>query len=66
MRNLFNRPTGFTLMVGQRGLSTLEWLIIAIIALLMISYVMGYWGSIWGAVTAKAEVANRTLLDALK
>jgi len=53
-------------MRARSGLSTLEWLVVAIIALLMITYVMGYWGSIWSAVTAKAEAANQSLIDALR
>jgi len=49
----------------RKGLSTLEWIVIAIIALVMIVYVLGYWKDIWGAVTGQAETAKGSLNTAL-
>ncbi len=43
---------------GRRGLSTLEWIVIAIVALVMISYVLGYWKGIWTLVTGQADTAK--------
>ncbi len=49
----------------RRSLSTLEWIIIAVIALVMITYVLGYWGGIWGTATGAAEKANSTFANAV-
>ena len=50
----------------RRGLSTLEWIVIAIIALVMIVYVLGYWGDIWGLITGQAETAKEGLTAAVE
>lgn len=50
---------------GRRGLSTLEWIVIAIVALVMISYVLGYWKGIWGVVTGQADTAKSAFGDAV-
>ncbi len=50
---------------GRRGLSTLEWIVIAIVALVMISYVLGYWKGIWGVVTGQADTAKTAFGDAV-
>ncbi len=50
---------------GRRGLSTLEWIVIAIVALVMISYVLGYWKGIWGIVTGQADTAKGAFGDAV-
>lgn len=52
-------------MAGRRSLSTLEWIIIAVIAILMITYVLGYWAGIWGTATSAAEKANSTFASAV-
>ena len=49
----------------RKGISTLEWIVIAIIALVMIVYVLGYWKDIWGAVTGQAETAKSNLGTAI-
>lgn len=49
----------------RRGLSTLEWIVIAIVALVMISYVLGYWKGIWGVVTGQADTAKTAFGDAV-
>lgn len=49
----------------RKGLSTLEWIVIAIVALVMISYVLGYWKGIWGVVTGQADTAKTAFGDSI-
>lgn len=39
----------------MRGITTIEWLIIATIVLIGASQVITYWGNIWNPLKAKAE-----------
>ncbi len=50
---------------GRKGLSTLEWIVIAIVALMMIAYVLGYWKGIWTLVTGQADTAKTVFGDAM-
>ncbi|MFH0962181.1 MAG: hypothetical protein V1820_05875 [archaeon] len=52
-------------MKGKKALSTLEWIVLAAIAILMITYVLGYWSGIWGSATGAAEKANSSFASAL-
>jgi predicted Na+-dependent transporter len=51
--------------MGRKALSTLEWIVIAVIAIAMITYVLGYWAGIWGTATSAAEKANSTFASAV-
>jgi hypothetical protein len=50
----------------KRALSTLEWIIIAAVVLVMIAYALGYWKGIWGTATAAAERANWTFAESIE
>ena len=39
----------------MRGITTIEWLVIATIVLIAASQVVNYWGEIWNPLKSKAE-----------
>ncbi len=49
----------------MRGMTTVEWLVIAAIVLLASKYVIGYWQGIWNPTKAKAEELGASFNESL-
>ena len=49
----------------MRGLTSIEWLVIAAIVLLAASQVIKYWGGVWNPMKSKAEEKSEEFSEAI-